>query len=225
MADRPDVPLFAAGRALARACLRTVEGLWIEASAVAQDRWYGIDTATSAIDRQQPSLPDASPYEPLRYAAAHVVLREVALGHEDVFFDVGCGKGRMLCLVARQRLKKCVGIEYAPGLAAAAVANSRRARWLTTPIEVRTEDAAHADYSGATIVFFYNPFGVERLQQCLARIGESVSRQPRPIRIVYVNPVAAQAFRDCSWLRLVRTFDVPYRRRNDPSTVAIWEGE
>jgi SAM-dependent methyltransferase len=198
--------------------------LWINTAAVWQDWWYGIDTSVWAPNATGQTHADASPYEPLRYAAVHVILREVAFGADDVFFDVGCGKGRILCVLARQRLRKCVGIEYVPDLAAAAVANSRRARGLRTPIEIRTEDAPLADYSDATIAFFYNPFGVDRMRRCLARIRESLQTHPRRVRIVYANPLAEQAFRECAeWLAPVASFQVPYVRRWDPSTVTVWE--
>jgi SAM-dependent methyltransferase len=218
------MPLVRPMRLAARAGSGLIESVWRAASALAQDRWYGIDTYASAIDRGQQTHADASPYEPLGYAALRTILREVTLREDDVFFDIGCGKGRVLCLFARRNLKKCVGIEYLPDLAAAALTNSRRARNLRTPIEIRVEDAAITDYSEATLVLFYNPFGVERMRRCLAQIRESVSAHPRPMRIIYANPIAAQAFHDCAdWLRAVKSFHVPYLRRRDPSTVSLWE--
>src|SRR5262245_59558085 len=131
------MPLVRSARFIARAGAGLIEPLWTKATALSQDWWYGIDTYVPAPDAEQQTHVDASPYEPLRYAAVHVILREITLRDDDVFFDVGCGKGRILCLFARHRLKKCVGIEYVPTLAAAALANSGRARGLQTPIEIR----------------------------------------------------------------------------------------
>lgn len=211
-------------RSLARASRHRVDDLWIHVEASAWDWRYGIATGTSLSDARRLPSGSAIPYEPLRYAAAHVVLREVETHADDVLIDVGCGKGRMLCLFARRGLKTCVGVEHDPRLAAAAIANVGRARGLKTPIDVRVQEAALADYTDATIVFFYNPFGAEPMERCLARIRESHSAHPRPIRFIYVNPIAEQVFhRAASWLKRVRTFEVPYKRRRDPSTVAIWE--
>jgi len=196
---------------------------WVEASARWRDWWYGIDTYAASLDAAQRNNADLSPYEPLRYAAVHVILREITLGKDDVFFDVGCGKGRILCLVARNRLKKCIGIESVSSLAEAARANSRRVRGLQTPIEIRVEDASLADYSDATLICFYNPFGIERMRRCLARIAESLGRRPRRIRIIYVNPIAEQALRECErWLKPIKTFRVPYKWHHR-STVSVWE--
>jgi hypothetical protein len=203
---------------------RRLGQLIVDASSAVNDWRYGIDTRPRATDAHQPGLANASPYEPLSYAALHVIFREVALTPDDVFFDVGCGKGRVVCCAARQPIKKCVGIELVPPLAEVALLNTRRARGLEAPIEIRVQDAAGADYSDATVIFLYNPFRLEQVQRCLTRIGESLIAQPRRIRFVYANPVAEQAFWDCaSWLTRVRTFQVPYRRRSDPSTVALWE--
>jgi predicted RNA methylase len=218
------MPLGKPARFVARAGSGLIQPLWIKASALSQDWWYGIETSASRIDREEQTYGDASPYEPLRYAAVHIILREISLRTDDVFFDVGCGKGRIVCLFARHRLKRCVGIEYVPSLAAVALANSRRARGLQTPIEIRVQDASLADYADATIVFFYNPFGAERMRRCLARIHESLSMGPRRMRIIYANPIAEQAFHDSAdWLKPVKSFPVPYRRRRDPSTVSVWE--
>ncbi len=218
------MPLVKPMRLAARAGSGLIESRWRWASALSQDWWYGIDTYVSVIDRGEQTHADAAPYEPLGYAALRIILREVTVRDDDVFFDIGCGKGRVLCLFARRKLKKCVGIEYIPSLAAATLANSRRARGLQTPIEVRLEDAALTDYSEATIVLFYNPFGAERMRRCLTQIRESVSTHPRPMRIIYANPIAEQAFHACAdWLRPVKSFQVPYLRRRDPSTVSVWE--
>jgi hypothetical protein len=62
------------------------------------------------------------------------------------------------------------------------------------------------------------------MERCLQRICESLAAHPRRLRIIYANPVAEQAFTSCrSWLRRVRTFQIPYKRRDDPSIVSVWE--
>jgi hypothetical protein len=103
-------------RILSRFVSRVVERL--------EDRRLGIDTrgdhiildASEVPEEVMRQCPDAGKYEPVRYSVLPVVLQYVA--PQDVFVDLGCGKGRALCYVSsRCHLKKAIGVEIAPGLA------------------------------------------------------------------------------------------------------------
>lgn len=62
--------------------------------------------------------------------------KRLKLSREDVFYDIGCGMGRMLCVVARQRIRKCVGIELLEPLCEEAKRNALRLR----------AEVSHRDY-------------------------------------------------------------------------------
>src|ERR1022692_2032257 len=38
-------------------------------------------------------------------------VRKLRLTTNDVFYDLGCGMGRVLCVVAQNAVKQCVGVE------------------------------------------------------------------------------------------------------------------
>ena len=80
-------------------------------------------------------------YEPLIYFNVRRMLRLLDLQTDDVRYDIGCGKGRILCVAARRRLKKVVGVELFEELCAAARANAARLRGRKTPIDVVCGDA------------------------------------------------------------------------------------
>lgn len=120
---------------------------------------------------------------------------------QDVIYDIGAGKGRILCVFSRRKLKKCVGIELMEEYCEIARSNAQRVRGRRSPIEIRCEDAAIADMSDGTVYFLFNPFGFDTMRDVLANIEKSLGKNPRPIRIVYYNAAHRKAFDDCQWLR------------------------
>jgi precorrin-6B methylase 2 len=93
-------------------------------------------------------------------------MKPVRIADHDVVMDIGCGMGRVLCVFARRRLKKCIGIEFSGELAGIAERNARALRGRRAPIEIRIGDAAEADYTEGTIFWIYNPFGERTCMLC-----------------------------------------------------------
>jgi len=141
-------------------------------------------------------------YEPLDYLVLRRALRLLNPGVDDVVFDVGCGMGRVLCVLARRRVRGCVGIEFDPALVRRATANVAAMRGRRSPVEVIEADATAADYSSGTAFIVFNPFEVSaQMAATLARIRAASEASGRPVRILYVNPVHEDAFEAAEWLR------------------------
>src|SRR5262249_19045498 len=140
-------------------------------------------------------LPDDSlDYFPSGYKAISAVLRHVPFKEEDVFVDLGCGKGRILFEVAGRRLKKIVGVELSEPLCEVARSNLHRflkAGGGRTPIDIQSCNVTAFDPSEGTIFYMFNPFGLETMKSLLSNIRMSLLSHPREIRIVYNNPVHA----------------------------------
>ena len=143
---------------------------------------------------------DSYPNIPVSWMALRTFVDRTRLRPHDVFYDIGCGSGRVLCFVAGTRLMKCVGVELSADFAAKAGANARSLRGRVSPIEIRVGDAAEMDYTDGTVFFLFNPFGRETLQNVLERIRETLSGHPRPVRFIYVSPVHRAAFESSGWL-------------------------
>ncbi|MCX6906469.1 MAG: class I SAM-dependent methyltransferase [Verrucomicrobia bacterium] len=153
------------------------------------DRYYGIKTESVDSFRFRNVCTDATRYEAIPYWLLKRIVEVVRPGPEDVFFDIGCGKGRALAMFALCPIKKCVGVEIDPSLAQVAERNAAGLRGRVAPIEVRTENAAETDYGSGTIYFMFNPFGPATLTAVLTRIQESLVKRPRKICVVYYNPL------------------------------------
>src|SRR5207253_454119 len=69
------------------------------------------------------SFGDALEYQVVDYLLLRRYMEPVLVGPDDVLIDIGCGMGRVLCVFARMRLKKCIGIEFSEELARIAKRN------------------------------------------------------------------------------------------------------
>lgn len=179
--------------------------------------WLRISTAAAPERPVGDTLPahfgDGKAYDAADYRAIWHCMRHLRIGPEDVFVDIGCGLGRVLCVFARRRLKKCIGIEYSRTLAAVAQRNAERLRGRRTPIEIWLGDAAEADYSEATIFWLFNPFGPDTLRLLMERIEESLAVAPRRIQVVYLYGQHEEVLHSFSWLHRVKTSVPPFQKR------------
>lgn len=174
------------------------------------ERALGINCRASALPELNGHYNDAWEYEPCDYPFLLRCLSVLELQPDDVVFDIGCGMGRALCLLARRRIARCVGIELSPELAAGAEANLRSLRGARSPAEVRVVDAAFADYSDATAFYTFNPFGDDTMRAVLERIAQTRKTNPRPIRMIYLNPFHEHILEESGWLKRVREVRAPW---------------
>jgi SAM-dependent methyltransferase len=158
----------------------------------------------------RPQFADDTGYEPAKYPAIRACLRAARLSDRDVFFDIGCGMGRVLCMAARHPIRKCVGVEYMPSLAAVAERNLTGLRGRRAPAEVWVGDAGTFGYDEGTVFFLYNPFGEATMRRFLECLRESLLTHPRRIRIIYMTPLQGHVLSECGWLARRVVLDVPY---------------
>ena len=120
--------------------------------------------------------------------------------HRLVFYDIGCGKGRPLCVMARHPFAKVVGVELREDLCAVARENARNLRGRLAPIEIVCGDASSVELGAGDVYFFFNPFGAPTLQRVLAAIQQSLTPAPRELTLIYYNAVHEHVFQACEWL-------------------------
>jgi SAM-dependent methyltransferase len=115
------------------------------------------------------------------------------------FVDLGSGKGRALLMAADRGYARVIGVEFAGELDAIARRNvaGRADRDRFTLIH---GDAADFDLpAGPVLLFLYHPFD----RPVMATVAEKAMRSwladPRPIRVVYQNPIFADAWLEAGW--------------------------
>jgi cyclopropane fatty-acyl-phospholipid synthase-like methyltransferase len=141
---------------------------------------------------------DAVYYAATGYRDIRTILSQLALRPDDVFVDIGCGKGRVLCCAARLELTRVIGVEISQQLCTIARGNAASMRGQRTRIEVHTTPAQHFDYSRASVLFLFNPFLADTLSQVLAKVRADLAG--RPVRIAYAVPTFHHVFDAQDWL-------------------------
>jgi precorrin-6B methylase 2 len=144
--------------------------------------------------------PDAVHYATIDYPIIHRTIGRLSLQPADVFVDVGCGRGRVLCCAARHVCQKVIGIEYSDEFCVTAHANARQMRGKQTPIVVQKGIAEEFDYSDATVLYFFCPFGPATLDVVLNKIRKDNSTHR--LRMAFVNLSANhdEVFANHAWL-------------------------
>lgn len=153
-------------------------------------------------------------------ATAYAVLRRLFLEHplcvNDVFVDVGCGKGRAVCVAALQPAKQIIGVELQPAHARSARENAARLKGRKAPIEIIEADVTDYISRDGTVFFFYDPFGYETFMAVIGAIRRSIEENPRKIKILYYDARYEDVLSSLPWLK-----QTPSSEERSP--VRAWE--
>lgn len=161
------------------------------------EKYFGIQTT----GRVHSSVPGCGYYSALPYRVTFRILKNLRLTNADVFVDVGCGKGRVVCCACRLPLRRVVGLELNKGLLQEAIENVAAMRGVRSEFEPVAGPAQQYDFRDATVVFFFNPFEQEPMVQVINKLGVSYKTSARRIRIAYANCIYEKPMYAATWLR------------------------
>jgi hypothetical protein len=167
----------------------------------ANDRLWDYKLAVHTRGLTKISLPGSEDCVTLPYSDIMFILGSAGLRETDVFVDIGCGRGRVLCCASLFPVRKVVGIEHDADASRAAKDNAAHLRGALAPIHVIHSNATEYEFSEGTVFYMYNPFKSDILEVVLERICESLSRFNRPVRIIYANPVHDVCLSASGWLK------------------------
>jgi len=211
-AMRRDVGL-AAGLVLA---VRLVISFTRNQLSYGRDRLYDIRTGVDTVHDRGVGAEypgdvahlDGEYYERVTKSDFKRVMRRAQVPVQDfTFIDLGCGKGAALLLAREYGFQELVGVEYNARLADIAQKNlaTLRSGGEESPfVSVITADACDFSFPDApSLVFMYNPFGRATMDVVLGNLSRSLTESPRPVVVVYMNPVHAEALDQCAALERV----------------------
>jgi SAM-dependent methyltransferase len=168
---------------------------------------YRVDTTSATVswrDRLQGMF--HSPYQPTEPSLFHEMLSALKIDFRGfTFIDLGSGKGRVLLMAADYPFRRIVGIELLPDLHRVAQENLSRyksdsQRCFT--LESICSDARNFAFPHEpTVLYLFNPLPEEGLVQVIANLDRSLREQPRPLYVLYHNPLLDHVLAKCGGLR------------------------
>jgi SAM-dependent methyltransferase len=135
-----------------------------------------------------------SPYQATEPELFHEMMSELRIDYSRfVFVDLGSGKGRTLLMATDYPFLRIVGVELLPDLHTAAQENVRKYRkegQKCFRIETLRADARDYEFPlEPLVVYLFNPFPQPTLEAVLQRLERSVHQAPRPVYLLYHNPL------------------------------------
>lgn len=144
---------------------------------------------------------DGIRYEPTSYHLLKKIIECLKPNMNDVFIDMGCGKGRTVFIFSTYDIKKAIGVELKKELADIARKNIENLKIRNSPITIINDDVVNFDPTEGTIFFLFNPFGFKTLEKVVSNIKISLKMNPRKIRIIYYGAIHADVLDSQDWLK------------------------
>ena len=160
---------------------------------------YHVNTTSGAVSWRDRLLGVFhSPYQPTEPALFHEMLAALQQQtnldfREFTFIDLGSGKGRTLLLASDYPFRRIVGVELLPALDQIAQENLQKYSSESQKcfaLESICADATGFPFSAEpTVLYLFNPFPESGLQRMLANLEQSLRQNPRPVYLLYHNPL------------------------------------
>lgn len=123
------------------------------------------------------------------------------------FIDLGSGKGRTLLMASDYAFRRIVGVELLHSLHQIAQGNLRlykSAAQQCFALETICADAtAFPLPADPLVVFLFNPFPESGMRQMLANLEQALRSHPRPVFVLYHNPLLEHVLSESALLRKI----------------------
>ena len=156
---------------------------------------YHVNTTGATVSWRDRLLGEfLSAYQPTEPAAFHEMMASLKLDFSAfTFIDLGSGKGRTLLMASDYGFRRVLGIELLPELNRVAQENIRKYRSEAQKcftIESVCADARTFVFPPeATLLYLFNPLPEAALRQVMVKLEQSLVEHPRPVFVLYHNPL------------------------------------
>lgn len=155
---------------------------------------YQIDTTGAdelkSLDKKGIDISHATIYMPASYDVLEIVFKEMQKTGIANITDLGCGKGRPLCVAAHYGFKQLTGLDISKEFCEASKRNLKITKTLVPDINytIINNDAFFYEIPTKTdCLFLFNPFDDVILEQVALNIELSLNQRPRTFYIIYFN--------------------------------------
>jgi SAM-dependent methyltransferase len=187
---------------------------------------FRVDTTSATVGWRDRLLGHFhSPYqptEPTLFAEMIESLMQVAPTinlPQFTFIDIGSGKGRALLMASQYPFRRILGIELLPELHRVAKENISKYKSDSQQcfaIDCVLADAADFDLPiEPTVLYLFNPLPESGLISMISRLEDSLRRNPRPVFVLYHNPLLQHVLASQRYRRIVGTRQYSIFSRND----------
>jgi SAM-dependent methyltransferase len=179
---------------------------------------YRVNTTSGAVGWRDRLLGQFhSSYQPTEPAAFHEMLNalqqspnsdQTTINLRDfTFIDLGSGKGRTLLMASDYPFRRIIGVELLPSLHQIAQQNLGQYKSESQKcfgFEAICADAAAFPFpDDPLVIYLFNPFPESGMRQVFANLDQSLRLHPRPIYLLYHNPLLEHVLSESAQLRKI----------------------
>ncbi len=170
------------------------------------EKKYGIHTSGAdelgQLEKKGIDTSHATIYMPASYDLLEEIFQQFKPETFVHFLDIGCGKGRAMCVAAYYGAKNITGIDFSKDFCLVAEKNMAvtRQKFPEMLYTIINNDAFYYEIpEDVDCIFLFNPFDEIILDGVVERILESHEANLRKITIIYVNPLHKEVFTDAGF--------------------------
>jgi SAM-dependent methyltransferase len=159
----------------------------------------------------------ATIYMPASYDLLETVFKEIKNDLPKHLLDIGCGKGRVMCVAANFGIKKITGIDFSKQLCNEADnnLNNTKEKFPALQHKIINNDAFYFDIpDDVDCIFLFNPFDDIIMSAVVNNIQKSIKQNPRKITIIYLNPLHKHLFFNQGYKVIFETKKLGYLEAN-----------
>ena len=165
------------------------------------EKKYGIRTTGAdelqTLEDKGIDIEHSNVYMPASYDLLEDIFEKLHISKFKHLLDIGCGKGRVLCVAAQLGVKKVSGIDFSKEFCTAATNNLliTKRNFPELDFKIYNNDAFYFEIaSDADCIFMFNPFDDLIMSAVVENIEVSLGENPREITIIYFNPMQKHLF-------------------------------
>jgi SAM-dependent methyltransferase len=165
------------------------------------EKKYGINTTGAdelkQLEKKGIDISHSTIYMPVSYELLEEIFNHLNPKPLNHFLDIGCGKGRALCVAVHKGFRRVSGIDLSKELCDAAKENLAltKEKIPTLYYNIINNDAFYFDIPGTVdCIFFFNPFDELIMSAVVNNMVTSLQKNPRKLSIIYVNPLHKDLF-------------------------------
>jgi len=181
------------------------------------ERKYGIRTTGAdelkKLEDKGIDITHATVYMPVSYDILEELFEKVNIARSTHFIDIGCGKGRALCVAAYLGCKKVTGIDFSEEFCQNSIENLEQVKVKKPGFNstILNNDAFYYGIPGdADVIFLFNPFDEVIMSGVVENIMESLSDHPRHLTVIYANPLQQHLFLEAGFKKTFYTKKLKY---------------